>query len=139
MRRTAVRAAALLALAPLLVIGPVLAQEVSVPTPVPEQTAEPEPAPTSEPSASSTPPLVPPAEDLGGETGDPGVGSVPLPVGPLPGTPIGPAPTDGAGTEPVAESEPLDPLNRLVQLAVAAAVLLGVGGGAGLYLTRKGR
>jgi len=49
---------------------------------------------------------------------------------------------DSATTKKAAKAppkQPTDPLTRLVQFLLAAAILLGVGGGVGLYLTRDTR
>ncbi|HWG94391.1 MAG TPA: hypothetical protein VNU66_09225, partial [Mycobacteriales bacterium] len=52
-------------------------------------------------------------------------------------------PTPSASPAPVGEVvaedvPPSDPVARLVQLVLGAAVLLGIAGGTGLYLTREG-
>jgi hypothetical protein len=50
-----------------------------------------------------------------------------------------PAPAQTAAARPAAKSSGSDRLDTLVKLLLAGAVLLGVGGGTGLYLTRSHR
>ena len=115
-----------------------------VPTTAAPTTAAPqptrEPARTPEPTSTRTAPPSPIATLLQEVTSSPSPTSTmtrpPIPVGGL---------VDD-DEEPVEESDaaehdgpPADPLTRLVQLVIGGAVLLGVGGGVGLYLTREGR
>jgi hypothetical protein len=62
-----------------------------------------------------------------------------VPVGPATGA-LGEEPTPSPSTEPgtasAARSTPFDDLGRLLTLVLGAAVLLGIGGATGLYLTR---
>lgn len=161
------RLTAVLALVPVLVLllaGAAVAQEIpTLPAPTAEPTqqpkpspkpttpsAAPEPAPTQTGAAASPAPTRAPVRSARptGASATPDSPSPPpstvepamsshLPVSPPPGTPA--ADQQGEATETVASSSPSDPLTRLVQLVVGAAVLLGVGGGTGLYLTREGR
>jgi len=48
-----------------------------------------------------------------------------------------PSPVATPAAKAVAKTSQSDRLSRMVRLLLAAAVLLGVGGGAGLYLTRS--
>ena len=50
-----------------------------------------------------------------------------------------PAPVQTAAARPAAKTSDSDRLGTLVKLLLAGAVLLGVGGGTGLYLTRSHR
>lgn len=117
--------AAGLVLVPVLLLGVTqvaVAQEASVsgtaaplPPPPRRTTGPPEP---SDPSATTP------------------VSSVLPSVVDAPSSPA-PAPPDSE-VEPAGDSaSPTDPLLRLVQLAVGGALLLGVVGGVGLYLTRE--
>ena len=60
--------------------------------------------------------------------------SDPLDVGPVPSSA---PPTPAAAPEPV--ERPTDPVTRTLQLALGGAVLLGLAGVTGLYLTREHR
>jgi predicted lipid-binding transport protein (Tim44 family) len=50
-----------------------------------------------------------------------------------------PAPAQTTAAKPAAKTSDSDRVGTLVQLLLAGAVLLGVGGGTGLYLTRSHR
>lgn len=124
-----------------------------IPTRTPSRSPVAEPTESEEPTAAPTPtrtrvrstprpvqtveqPVVreTPAEPLPEVSGDIGVGSAPqVSLEPLP------VETTSPTTAPVASetSAAGDRLTRIVQLVVAAGVLLGIGGGVGLYLTRS--
>jgi hypothetical protein len=66
------------------------------------------------------------------------------PAGPLPPIELGsaepsPSPVATAAAKSAASTSGSDRLTRLVRLLLVGALLLGIGGGAGLYLTRSAR
>lgn len=120
------------------------------PEPPPDPEPEPAPQPAEEPAepsrtrASSAPVTRAPsspstAEQPAQEAVVDDAASPPPPPGPSV-RPFPVATPDSATPAPVADTaRPADPISRLVQLAVAGALLLLVSGVTGLYLTRESR
>lgn len=91
------------------------------------------PGPPSPPATTAPSPVASPAATAVSAAP---VSRAPLPLGLISPEPSAPAPEPVAATAPSSSGEQMD---RLLTGAVALAAVLGLGGGAGLYLTREER
>lgn len=122
-----------------------------IPLPSPTS-ASPTPSRSEQPSASSTPTrrrrsaspnpvvtVIPAPTTAESVAPPPSAKTLPTPSSAEGGIDASPEPAPVKKATQAPPKKPTDPLTRLVQILLATAILLGVGGGMGLYLTRDTR